>query len=255
MPFWGRCDPEELTVEQCRTYTARRRAEGRSDGTIHTELGHLRTVLCWGVKRRHIAHASHIDRPSKPAPKDHYLTRDDVDRLVAVATTPHVRLAIILMIGTGARSRALLDLTWQRCDFKRGLIKLKNDAETKNQKGRATIPMNNTVRAALMDAREGALSDHVIEWAGKPVASLKKGLATTAKKASVQGVSPHVMRHTAAVWMAEAGCSMDEIAQFLGHSDSRVTQRVYARFSPDYLRQPASVLEIDLVHSVPRGAS
>ena len=44
--------------------------------------------------------------------------------------------------------------------------------------------------------------------------------------------------------MAEGGIPMAGIAQFLGHKDSRVTERVYARFSPNYLRGAASMLEL-----------
>lgn len=255
LPFWGMFDATTLTVDQCRAYAAQRRAKGRADGTIHTELGHLRTVLCWGVKRRHIEHAPYIERPLKPEPRARHLTREEVDRLVAAATMPHVRLAIILLIGTGARVRAILDLKWERCDLTRRLVALKDDAAARPMKGRATVPMNDTVWSALKESRVGALSEHVIEWAGKPVASLKKGLATAARKAGIDGVSAHVLRHTAAVWMAEAGRPMDEIAQFLGHSNSNVTQRVYARYSPDYLRAAASALELTLVHSAPGGTS
>ena len=46
-----------------------------------------------------------------------------------------------------------------------------------------------------------------------------------------------------AVWMAEAGVVMDEIAQFLAHTDPRITYRVYARYSPEYLRKAASALD------------
>ena len=45
--------------------------------------------------------------------------------------------------------------------------------------------------------------------------------------------------------MAEAGLSMEVIAQYLGHEDVNVTRKVYARFSPTYLKQAASVLEYD----------
>ena len=38
---------------------------------------------------------------------------------------------------------------------------------------------------------------------------------------------------------------MEEIAQFLGHSDVQVTRSIYARFSPDHLRNVAAVLEYD----------
>jgi hypothetical protein len=37
---------------------------------------------------------------------------------------------------------------------------------------------------------------------------------------------------------------MDQIAQYIGHEDSRTTFRVYARFSPDYLQNAARALEL-----------
>lgn len=43
------------------------------------------------------------------------------------------------------------------------------------RKGRAVVPMNSGARAALMTAKEAALSDHVIEWAGAPVTWIRKG--------------------------------------------------------------------------------
>ena len=70
-----------------------------------------------------------------------------------------------------------------------------------------------------------------------------KGFAAAVKRAGLDDVTPHDLRHTAAVWMAEAGASMAEIAQVLGHSDERITYRVYARFSPDHLRRAMTALE------------
>jgi integrase len=145
----------------------------------------------------------------------------------------------------GARNAALLDLTWARCDFDRELIDLRNPTITTPHKGRAIVPMNRTVKAALVEARNGALSDDVIEWAGDRVRSVKNGLRSAATRAGIAHVSPHILRHWAAVHMAEVGIPMEEIAQYLGHSDVNVTRQVYARFSPDYLRGAAAVLEYD----------
>ena len=61
---------------------------------------------------------------------------------------------------------------------------------------------------------------------------------------SAAHVTPHALRHTAAVWMAEAGVPMPRIAAFLGHSNSRITEERYARFAPDHLREAAEALEI-----------
>ena len=142
--------------------------------------------------------------------------------------------------------RALLGLTSDRIDFRRGLIDLRDPSKATTNKGRAIAPMNDTARAALLEAKAGALSPYVIEWGGNRVGSIKKAMATALRRAGlkVKGDGAHLLRHTAAVWMAEDGVSMDEIAQYLGHSNTTITARVYARFSPTYLRKAAGSLEL-----------
>lgn len=246
---FGHLTPRDITIAECRAHTEERRAptearpKGIHDGTIHTELGHLRMVLLWAEKHGLIEKAPYIERPAKPRPSERHLTRRQAGKLIESASLPHLRTFIIIALGTGARSRAVMDLTWDRCDFGRGQIDLRNPEINIPHKGRAIVPMNNMVREALIRAREIALTNHVIEWAGKPVGSVKKGLAAAAKRSGLPPVSAHMLRHSAAVHMAEAGISMDEIAQFLGHSNVKVTRDVYARFSPDHLKQAAAVLE------------
>jgi integrase len=43
--------------------------------------------------------------------------------------------------------------------------------------------------------------------------------------------------------MAEAGVPMSEIAQVLGHTDPAITFRIYARYSPEYLKRAVGALE------------
>jgi integrase len=234
-----------ITIEDCRAYTKERSEAGMKPGTICTELGRLRMCLNWAVKRKLLDRAPHIERPSPPKRKEDYLTRQQARALINAAELPHLRLYVVLALGTGARNAALLDLTWDRVDFERGLIDLRNPKITAPHKGRAIVPMNRAVRAALQEAKTGALSAFVIEWAGAQVGSVKKGLAGMAKRAGVGHASPHMLRHSAAVHMAEAGISMEEIAQFLGHDDVNTTRRVYARFSPNFLKEAAAVLEYD----------
>lgn len=240
---FGKMRATDISVADCRAHAAERREAGIKDWTIFTELGHLRTVLSWAAKRNLIAKAPHIELPPTPKPKDKSLTRAQVRALMDAATYPHIGLFIKLAIGTGARNAALLELTWDRCDFIRGQIDLRNPAITRPHKGRAIVPMNKMVRAALEEAKQGAICEYVVDWGGKQVQSVKKGLKETAKRAGVGGVSPHVLRHTAAVHMAEDGVPMEEIAQYLGHGDINVTRKIYARFSPTYLKRAAASLE------------
>lgn len=245
-PTFGHLEPKHITVDLCRKYTEKRRTSGKrgatADGTIWTELGHLRTVLVWAADNKLIDYAPRIERPAKPKPKERYLTREEANKLLNAATAPHIRLSIILMLTTAARIGAVLDLTWDRVDFAREHIRLALPDST-TRKGRATVPINGTLMAALQEARKGALTNHVIEWNGEPIASIKTGFNAAVAAAGLEDVTPHVLRHTAAVWMAEDGVDMEEIAQYLGHEDSRITRRVYARFSPKHLRKAAEALD------------
>jgi integrase len=96
--------------------------------------------------------------------------------------------------------------------------------------------------AALEEAQKAALTDHVIEYGEKPVASVKRAIAAAARRSGVQ-CSPHVFRHTAGVWMAQADVPMQKIAQFLGHTSTRVTETVYARYSPRFMADAADALD------------
>lgn len=241
LPFFGAFRPDQIKVEDSRAYVAERRKAGIQDGTIWTQLNHLRIALNWAVKLGMIPKAPFIERPPQPKPRERSLSRGEVAMLLAAPCEHHIHLAILIMLTTAARVTAVLELTWDRVDLDRRRIDLRTGSNTR--KGRAVVPINDTLLEALQEARRAALNDHVIEWAGKPVASIKKGFRGTVKRAGLTDVSPHVLRHTAAVFMAEAGVSMDEISQYLGHSNASITASTYARFSPEHLRKAAGALE------------
>lgn len=244
-PSFSMLEARDITTEHCREHVRRRRAAGIRDGTIHTELGHLRMVLLWAVKQRLIGNAPAIERPGKPRSETPHLTRAELRKLLDACDMPHVKLFVHLAYATAGRASALLGLTWDRVDFARGKIDLRDPSISAPHKGRAIVPMTATLRAALTEQHRLAMSPYVIEWAGKRVGSVKKGLAAASARAGIHHVTAHQFRHTAAVHMAESGIAMEEIASYLGHSDVEVTRGVYARFSPHALRDAAAALEIE----------
>lgn len=251
LPFFGTLTPEQITIEHCRAYAAMREGAGISQGSTHTELGHLRSALTWAQKKaRIIAEAPYIWRPEKPAPKERYLTHQEIDRLLSATTTPHTRLAIVLLLGTAARVGALLELTWGRVDLERGIINLRLE-DSKTRKGRAVVPMNGMTRAALQSAEEAALSEYVIEYAGRPVKSIRNGFKAAVEAAGLEDVTLHTLRHTAAVHMVAAGIPMEKVAQYLGHSNVAVTYSTYARYAPSHMDDAAEVLNFTAI----KGAS
>lgn len=122
------------------------------------------------------------------------------------------------------------------------------DAEAPNdlgpRKGRATVPINDSLMAALQTAKLSGVSDYVIEWGGRKVGSIKTGFNAAVKRAGIAHCTRHDLRRTAGRFMAEAGVPIEEIAEYLGHSNPNITRATYARFSPQRLRKAAGALEI-----------
>lgn len=236
-PTFGHLRPDQIDKKLCRQYAAKRRSAGRKNGTVIKDLSFLRTALKWAKRP-----GAEFELPTTPLPRDRYLSREEFGRLLDACKLPHIRLFVILALSTGARASALLELTWEQVDFQKGRIQLSKGEE--RRKGRATVPMTDSVREALTDAYESRVSDYVIEWAGEPVRSIKRAFREAVANAGLEDVTPHVLRHTAAVWMIESGATLDETARFLGHTDPRVTFRIYAVHSPEHLKRAASALEI-----------
>ncbi|MDH2327674.1 tyrosine-type recombinase/integrase [Cereibacter sp. SYSU M97828] len=242
LAHFGSFRPDQITTDHCRAYLKAREGAGISQGSVHTELGHLRSTMTFAVRNRIIESAPHIERPAKPTPKERYLTKAEVERLIEGASAPHVALAIHLLFATAGRVGAILDLTWDRVDLDRGIINLRLD-DARTRKGRAVVPMNRGIRAALQTAKEAALSDHVIEYGGERVGSIRKGFENACTRARLENVTLHTLRHSAAVAMVSSGVPMDRVAQYLGHSNSAITYSTYARFAPDHLSDAAEVLD------------
>jgi len=238
-PFWDNMPIARVDIATSEAYRVRRH-HCRAI-TVRNELAVIRAALNWCEKHKSIAKAPFIQMPPLPASQVGHITKAEFRKLLDGAHRPHVKLFLMLAVGTGARSNAILDLTWDRVDFDRGLITLNPIERVQTSKYRATVPMNDQLRAALLEAKAGALSDYVVEHGRERVGSIKKGFAAACQRSGVKA-TPHMMRHSAAVWMAEQGIPMTQIARFLGHSDSRITERVYAKFAPEFLAGAAEAL-------------
>ena len=228
-PHFGHRLGKAVTRDDCQAYAKARRRSGKSDSTIRTELEFLGACLRWHYPND----APLIWMPPPSKPRENYLTKEDAARLLASIETPHVKLFVELALATGARMTALLQLSWAMIDFGTGTADLNPAGRQATNKRRTIVRLNERAIAALREAERGALTDYVIEYDGKAVKSVKKAIAAAARRSGVP-CSPHVFRHTAGVWMANAGVPMDKIAQALA-TTVRISEKHYARFSPHYI--------------------
>lgn len=235
-PTFGNLKPEHVTRALCKDYGRKRKRQGVTAGTIIKELGVLKAGLGWAGK----ASKATFEMPEAPPPRDRHITLDELNALLDACELPHVKLFCLLGWYTAGRASAIMELTWDRVDFERGQIRLSKGSG--RQKGRATVPIADRLRTALLEAREARTTDYVVEWAGQPVKSMARSFRAACQRAKLEDVSPHVLRHSAAVRMVENGIPLLEIAQYLGHTDPKVTYKVYSRYSPEYLSKAAKSL-------------
>ena len=229
-PVFGHLCPNDVSAELCTQYIEMRRQQNRGNGTIRREIGILRAA----INRFYPENSARFKLPPPPPARDRYLTQDEFARLLKASRASHLRLFTILAVATAARRNALLELTWDRVDMQNRLITLAC-GDMHRRKPRATVPMTSQAYEALKQAKKTSQCAWVIEYKGKPIKNIKNSFARACMRAGLSGVSPHVLRHTSAVWMIQRHTTISEIARFLGHKDSSITERVYLKYSPDYL--------------------
>jgi integrase len=139
-------------------------------------------------------------------------------------------LFLWLALHTAARRTAIQELRWDQVDFDIDVIHYLPDGAVQSRKRKASVPISETLKPVLEEAWRRRLSDTslVIGSGGK----INEPLRLVAEKAGVAGVTPHVMRHTAATIMARNGVSIWVIAQVLGNTVEQV-EKVYAKWTPD----------------------
>lgn len=250
-PHFADRTPDNLTRDDCREYARKRFALGRSPSTVHTELARLRSCLKWGQSEGFMQKPAKIWVPQPAKPRDRVLSKHEIDRLLEGARRgdPHVYVFVVLAITTGARHTAILDLTWDRVDWDNRTIaydtldrNVKDPMSKKWSKGRAMVPMSDLAYEALWHVYPGRQCDHVIEHGGRRLKSIRTGFAAACERAGLEGVTPHTIRHTFVTLLRQLGIDVAQVAQMVGHTDTRTTELQYTHPNIEFLRPAAHAI-------------
>jgi integrase len=236
----GHLRPDQIDKRRWADYVAVRKV---SAGTIRRE----RNVLIAALNRARDDDPSlqvpRIKPPAPPPPRQRYLTRAEADRLLAAFASPHTRLLATIMLLTGCRKGAALGLTWNRVDFDNNRIDFRDPALPESKKRRAIVPMSGKLRAAMLEAYGARASDVVIEWRGSSIAQVRTSFNKARRKAGLgPDVVPHILRHTAASWLAMSGIPIDQASDLLA-CDPTTLRRVYRKYDAGYLQSTVNALD------------
>jgi integrase len=136
-----------------------------------------------------------------------------------------------LGLETGARSEAIRQLTWDRVDWETKTIDFNVPGRKRTKKRRAVVPISQALMPVLKRMYEQRNSDLVLDTESE----LARLINRIADRAGIAGVTPHVLRHTAATHMARRGVPLWIVAKVLGDTIATV-ERIYAKHAPEDLR-------------------
>jgi len=143
--------------------------------------------------------------------------------------------AIRLILLTGCRSGEIKGLRWSEVDFQRRCLRL---ADSKT--GRKTVYLNSAALQILADIEQEDDNPHVIVGAkpGSHLVGLSRPWFRIRKRAGLDDVRLHDLRHTYASVGAGIGLSLPMIGKLLGHTVAATTER-YAHLAAAPVQEAA----------------
>ena len=133
----------------------------------------------------------------------------------------HLRLTK-LALTTGFRRSELLSLTWRNIDLKKKLLYIyrKNCAATDNSSGLRLVPLPEKAQKILEELKER--NGKVIELSK---GAARNGFDIARKKAGLENLRFHDLRHIAISRMWSYGMNALEISACSGHRDIKMLMR------------------------------
>jgi integrase len=249
--FFGDRMLSHITGDTCRAYAAQR----STDAAARRELEDLRAAI--NYHRRENLHDKIISvvLPEERPARERWLTRSEAARLVWAAwryreiqkgkqtdrrSRRHIARFILLALYTGTRASAVCGAALRPTaghgwiDLDRGVFYRRPAGRRETKKRQPPVPLPDQLLAHLRRWKRRGQA-FAVEWNGDPVQSVDKAFANVVKEAQLgDDVTPHVLRHTAATWLMQAGTDMWEAAGYLGMTIEMLSQR-YGHHHPDHL--------------------
>jgi len=196
-------------------------------GTLNRELDILRHAFGvarrnWDVPLAHNAFAE-VTRPKGGAPSERRLHSGEQERLLSECfrcRNPYVRFLVELALETAMRRGELLKMRWCDVSVEKRTLHI---PVTKNGHAR-TIPLSGVALALMRDLRDhyGQSSERLLPITDNAAKMSWKRLA---KRARLENLRFHDLRHEAISRFFEKGLNVPEVALISGHRDPRMLFR------------------------------
>ncbi|MBI2653581.1 tyrosine-type recombinase/integrase [Candidatus Woesearchaeota archaeon] len=168
------------------------------------------------------------------------LNKDEVNKLFESTLNIKHRLVLMFFYYSGIRANEIVNLKWEDIDFQRGTIHLKTAKGDKerivffHEKLKSFIEYFNLKKDGYV-----FLSNFGKKYDKRTVQTIVK---KAARKAAIgKKVTPHILRHSFATHLLEAGADIRHIQKLLGHSNLQTTQ-IYTHVANKDIKKLANLI-------------
>jgi integrase/recombinase XerC len=174
--------------------------------------------------------------------------KSDPDRVLERPHQSTTLLAVVLMVATGVRVSEVVSITCRDIDLAGRSVRIVG----KGRRERQVFLTNDWIKdltEAYLNTRSllGVTHAHLLfNWHHDPLteAAMRSRLVKAARDAGLAArVTPHMLRHTAATELIEAGVDIRYIQRLLGHA-SLTTTEIYTHVSDGALRRVVSGADV-----------
>ena len=259
LSYFGTRTLNEINGPSCRAYLE----SCSSVSMARRELEDLRAAINHHRREGLCSEIIEVTLPQKSIPRERWLTRAEAARMIRHAwryrevqggektyrySRRHIARFMLVALYTGTRSGAICGAALRpavgrgHVDLNEGLFYRREPNTRETKKRQPTIRIPERLLAHLRRwERLGISKSSVIEFAGRPVKSVRKAFARVALAANLDNVTPHTLRHTAVTWAMQGGADPYAAADFFGMS-LEILYRVYGHHHPDHQKAVGEAL-------------
>ena len=260
IPELGSIQLQKLRADQVQAFLNAMVQDGLKSTTIQVIFAILNTALKDAVRWQLLTVnvCSAVTLPRVVPSEIRSLNQEEARRLLEVAKENYLHCLLTLALATGMRLGELLALRWEEVDLKNKTLQVRHtvdyiqgygkvESEPKTTSGRRSITLpqfaieelerHRTHQAELQNEAGNLWKEHgliITSLTGNHLSRsrVQKTFKQLLKKARLPDMHFHWLRHSAATILRSMGVSPKVVQELLGHSDIRITLRIYGHVLP-----------------------
>ena len=235
---------EEIGRDDLRAYVEYLRGQGKSASWLKMKLAAMVFLFVKTLGRP--TEVSFVAWPKQYSPLPTVLSLEEVAAFLGALHHPVYRMIAMVLYGTGLRLAEALALEVSDVDGARGVLRVRHGKGNRAREAKLSPGLHQALRAYWDRERPERPYLFTSRRTGRPPTqeAVRAAFAAAAEQVKIsKPVTPHVLRHSYATHLLDAGTDVRVIQVLLGHQSLRTTAR-YTRVSTALVQKAPDPLEL-----------